>query len=311
MYCNLDEVKGVVIKSTGSWHEVLAEGNKYECRIRGKLRLEEIKETNPVAVVDFVDFELEDGSHAITKILPRKNHILRQSLKKTGHANILAANIDLAVLLATLQQPRTSLGFIDRFLVSAESFRIPQLLVFNKMDLLDTEGLQQIQELKKIYEAIGVSVITISAIKGEGIEKFKEMISGKISLLAGHSGAGKSTLLNLLSPAIQQSIGKISDYSEKGTHTTTFAEMFSIDEKTFVIDTPGIKEWGLMDMNAQEISDYFPEMRELRLNCKFGSKCLHLQEPGCAIRQAVENGIIARSRFESYVSMAEGRDNRK
>jgi ribosome biogenesis GTPase len=165
--------------------------------------------------------------------------------------------------------------------------------------------------LKKQYEEVGVSVITLSAIKAQGIEKFKEIISGKLSLLAGHSGAGKSTLLNLLSPAIKQSTGKISDFSEKGTHTTTFAEMFELDEKTFVIDTPGIKEWGLVDMAPQEISDYFPEMRDLRLQCKFGSKCLHRQEPGCAVRPAVESGGIAKSRFDSYVSMVEGRDNRK
>jgi ribosome biogenesis GTPase len=304
-------VKGIVTKSTGSWHDVLAEGKKYECRMRGKLRLEEIKETNPVTVGDHVEFEVEEGSHVITKILQRKNQLLRQSVKKTGHSNLLATNIDQAVLIATLQQPRTSLGFIDRFLVSAEAYRIPQLLVFSKLDLLDRDGILQVKDLKKKYEQVGASVITASAISNEGVDEFKKHLPGKVSLLTGHSGAGKSTLLNLLSPGLNRSTGEISGYSEKGTHTTTFAEMFALDEKTFVIDTPGIKEWGLVDMTQQEISDYFPEMRDLRLQCKFGSKCLHLQEPGCAVRPAVKNGTIAQSRWESYVSMVEGRDNRK
>lgn len=304
-------MKGVVTKSTGSWHVVLAENKKYDCRIRGKLRLEGIKETNPVTVGDEVEFEIEEGSHVITNVLPRKNQMLRQSVKKTGHSNILASNIDQAVLIATLHQPRTSLGFIDRFLVSAEAYRIPQLLVFNKLDLLDDEGLAFIDDLKKMYEQVGASVITASALRNEGIDQLRVSLNGKISLLTGHSGAGKSTLLNKLSPGLNQSTGEISGYSEKGTHTTTFAEMFALDEKTFVIDTPGIKEWGLVDMTQQEISDYFPEMRDLRLQCKFGSKCLHLHEPGCAIHPAVENGTIAQSRFESYVSMVEGKDNRK
>jgi ribosome biogenesis GTPase len=302
---------GVVTKSTGSWYDVLAEGKKYECRIRGKIRLEGIKETNPVAVGDHVKIEIEDGSHAITEILPRTNHILRQSVKKTGHSNILAANIDQAVLIATVHQPRTSLGFIDRFLVSAESFRIPQVLIFNKIDLLSTDKLELIQELRRSYELAGVHIIFMSALKKEGINEFKEILFGKISLVAGHSGVGKSTLLNQISPSITQSTGEISSFNEKGTHTTTFAEMFEIGEKTFVIDTPGIKEWGLVDMTPQEISDYFPEMRELRLQCKFGSKCLHLREPGCAIQRAVEQGDILLSRYESYVAMAEGKDNRK
>ncbi|GHN01414.1 putative ribosome biogenesis GTPase RsgA [Cytophagales bacterium WSM2-2] len=302
---------GVVTKSTGSWYDVLAEGKKYECRIRGKIRLEGIKETNPVAVGDYVAIGSEGNSHVITEILPRKNHILRQSVKKTGHSNVLAANVDQAILIATLEQPRTSLGFIDRFMVSAEAFRIPQILVFNKIDLLDNEGIETINELKQSYEKIGATVILLSALKNERIEKFKESIQGKISLVTGHSGVGKSTLLNQVSPVIKQSTGEISSFSEKGTHTTTFAEMFTLNENTFVIDTPGIKEWGLVDMTPQEISDYFPEMRELRLECKFGSKCLHLLEPGCVIKKAVENGEILSSRYENYVAMVEGKDNRK
>lgn len=302
---------GVVIKSTGSWHDVLAEGKKYECRIRGKIRLEGIKETNPVAVGDHVKIEIAEGAHAITEILPRRNHIIRQSVKKTGHSNILAANIDQAILIATVNQPRTSLGFIDRFLVSAEAFRIPQVLVFNKIDLLKEENLESVHELRRNYEKLGVNVMLVSALKNEGIENLKETLFGKISLVAGHSGVGKSTLLNQISPLINQSTGEISSFNEKGTHTTTFAEMFALDDKTFVIDTPGIKEWGLVDMTPQEISDYFPEMRDLRLQCKFGSKCLHLHEPGCVIHAAVERGEILMSRYESYVAMVEGKDNRK
>ncbi len=304
-------MKGLVTKSTGSWHTVLAEEKKYDCRIRGKLRLEEIKETNPVTVGDLVEFEIEEGSHAITKILPRKNQLLRQSVKKAGHSNLLATNIDQAILIATLHQPRTSMGFIDRFSVSAEAYRIPQVLIFNKMDLLNLEEIQWVETLKQQYTKIGVTVIALSALKKDGVEKMKAYLTGKISLLTGHSGAGKSTLLNKLSPEISQPTGTISDFSERGKHTTTFAELFALDEKTFVIDTPGIKEWGLVDMAPQEISDYFPEMRDLRLQCKFGSKCLHLQEPGCAVRAAVEIGAIAASRFNSYVSMVEAKDNRK
>jgi len=302
---------GVVTKSTGSWYSVLAEGEIYECRIRGKIRLEGIKETNPVAVGDYVNIELETNSNAITEILPRKNHILRQSVKKTGHSNILAANIDQAILVVTLNQPRTSLGFIDRFLVSAEAFRIPQILIFNKIDLLDDDELATVQEYKKNYESIGTHVLLLSALKNENIDELEKIVKGKISLIAGHSGVGKSTLLNQVSPLIKQTTREISSFSEKGTHTTTFAEMFEIENNTFVIDTPGIKEWGLVDMTPQEISDYFPEMRELRLQCKFGSKCLHLHEPNCAIQNALIEGEIWLSRFENYVSMVEGKDNRR
>ncbi|MBS1682640.1 MAG: ribosome small subunit-dependent GTPase A [Bacteroidetes bacterium] len=302
-------MKGTVTKSTGSWYDVLVGEKKYECRIRGKIRLEGIKETNPVAVGDFV--EVDPETNTITEILPRKNHITRQSVKKTGHSSIVAANIDQAILIATLQQPRTSLGFIDRFLVSAEAFRIPQIIVFNKMDTLDEDNKKEISKLKSAYETIGVTVHLMSALKKLEVEGLKKYLVGKISLLTGHSGVGKSTLLNQLSPGIQQATSEISDFSEKGKHTTTFAEMFSLDAETHVIDTPGIKEWGLVDMEPQEISDYFPEMRELRLHCKFGSKCLHLHEPGCAIRAALANGKILASRFDNYVSMVEGKDNRK
>ncbi|MDH4090267.1 MAG: ribosome small subunit-dependent GTPase A [Cyclobacteriaceae bacterium] len=304
-------MKGIVMRSTGSFYDVLAtDGKKYNCRVRGKIRLEGIKETNPVAVGDYVSIDLEHEIGSITEILPRKNHILRQSVKKTGHAHVLAANIDQAMVVATLSYPRTSLGFIDRFLVSVEAFRIPQVIIFNKKDLLDEKGMQWLNELIALYTGIGVRCFSISALEEDQLV-IRGVLQDKTTLVAGHSGVGKSTLLNKISPAIRQSVGEISDFSEKGIHTTTFAEMFRLDETTFVIDTPGIKEWGLVDMNQQEISDYFPEMRERRLGCKFQSRCIHVNEPKCAILDAVKSGAIALSRYESYLSMVLGEDNRK
>ncbi len=301
------------MRSTGSFYDVLAEdGQRYACRMRGKIRLDEIKETNPVAVGDEVMIELEHEYGSIVELLPRQNHILRQSVKKTGHAHVLAANVDQVLLIATLKQPRTSLGFIDRFLVAAESFRIPQILVFNKKDLLSEEWMSEVEQLQKLYENIEVKTFFISALSDDDLVRMRTLLQDKITLVAGHSGVGKSTFLNRLAPAhIQQTTGEISDHSDKGTHTTTFAEMFQLDINTFIIDTPGIKEWGLVKMEEQEISDYFPEMRELRMQCRYGSSCLHINEPKCAIKDAVENGTIAFSRYESYLSMAGGQDNRK
>ena len=304
-------MKGQILKSTGSWYQVLDEDHKkHLCRIRGKIRLDDIKETNPVAVGDYVLFEQEDVNGAIYEILPRNNHLLRQSVKRSGHAHVLAANVDQVLLIATLKQPRTSFGFIDRFLVSAESFRIPQILLFNKFDLLsDTEKTKQ-EELIKLYNSLGIITTSFTA-HTDDLKFINSLLNDKITLIAGHSGVGKSTLLNRLAPSIEQTTNEISDFSNKGTHTTTFAEMFLLREHTFVIDTPGVKEWGLVQMEPQEISDYFPEMRSLRLQCKFGSKCLHLKEPGCVILQGIEKGSIATTRYESYVSMVLGEDNRK
>ncbi len=304
-------MEGIVLRSTGSFYDVrTADGTKVVCRVRGKIRLEGIKESNPVAVGDRVRFDLEHDVGAITEILPRRNHILRQSVKKTAHAHVLAANLDQALLVVTMVLPRTSLGFIDRFLVSAEAFRIPQVIVFNKRDLLDTEALTIQEGVMDLYRGIGVSVISLSA-KEDDVSEIRKLLAGNTTLLAGHSGVGKSTILNKLDPQIDQKVGEISGFSSKGTHTTTFAEMFDLGGGTFVIDTPGIKEWGLVDMTPQELSDYFPEMRDRRLNCKFGARCLHINEPKCAILDAVEAGEIASSRYESYLSILEGKDNRK
>ncbi len=304
-------MRGTVLKSTGSWYEVLTEDEQIiQCRIKGKLRLEGVRETNPVAVGDYVTYELEDVNGVISEILPRKNHLLRQAVKKSGHSHILAANIDQALLIVTLKQPRTSLGFIDRFLISAEAFRIPQLIVFNKSDLLSQEALTEQSELQKMYNSLGVHSICLSAINEE-MDELLELLENKITLMAGHSGVGKSTILNKLAPEFQQTTQEISNFSQKGTHTTTFAEMFRLNKSSFLIDTPGVKEWGLVDMEQQEISDYFIEMRELRLSCKFGSKCLHLQEPGCAIQKGILEGKISEARYHSYKSMVLGEDNRK
>jgi ribosome biogenesis GTPase len=304
-------MKGLVLRSTGSFYDVLAEnGSRYNCKVRGKIRLEGIKETNPVAVGDHVLFETVDAIGSITEILPRTNHMLRQSVKKTGHAHVLAANIDQAMVIATLSMPRTSMGFIDRFLVAAESFRIPQILVFNKKDLLRPDEAEVQEALGDLYERIGITVLSISALEGTH-DEIHAVLQDKITLVAGHSGVGKSTLLNKLDPHLNQKTGGISDFSEKGMHTTTFAEMFRLNDKTFIIDTPGIKEWALVDMEGQELSDYFPEMRDVRLGCKFGARCLHVNEPKCAVIESVKSGAIALSRYESYLSILSGSDNRK
>lgn len=304
-------MKGLVMRSTGSWYDVLADdGKMVACRIRGKFRLDDIKQTNPIAVGDHVSFDPENNEGIITEIHDRENYMVRQSVKKAHQAHIIASNLDQAMIVATLKFPRTSLGFIDRFLVAAESFRIPQVIVFNKKDLLNDTLLAEQQEIIEVYEKIGVKCIEISALDDDQRE-VGNTLEGKITLLSGHSGVGKSTLMNKLSPDVAQKTSEISDYSEKGTHTTTFAEMFRLNEKTFIIDTPGIKEFGLIDMSREELSDYFPEMRDVRLNCKFGARCLHLTEPKCAVLDAVKSGEIAESRYASYYSMVMGEDNRK
>lgn len=304
-------MKGLVMRSTGLWYAVLAEnGTVISARIRGKFRLEGSKQTNPIAVGDRVVMEFENNEAVIAEILDRENYMVRQSVKKAHQAHVIASNIDQAMIVATLKLPRTSLGFIDRFLVAAESFRIPQIIVFNKKDLLDERSLDAQQQLMHLYQKIGVTCIETSALN-QTQERTREILEGKVTLLSGHSGVGKSTLLNKLAPDIDQKTSAISGYSDKGTHTTTFAEMFRLNNATYIIDTPGIKEFGLTDMSREELSDYFPEMRHVRLNCKFGARCLHLTEPNCAVLHAVNAGEIAESRYASYYSMVMGEDNRK
>jgi ribosome biogenesis GTPase len=289
------------------------DGHIFQGRLKGKFKIKGLKVTNPIAVGDRVTFDVEDeieNTAVITDIAPRENYIIRQSVHKTAHGHILAANLDQAVLLATLAMPRTSLGFIDRFLVSAESFRISTTIVFNKSDILNDEGLAYQQEIIDIYERIGYNCLVTSATEGEGVENFRQLLNQKVTLLAGHSGVGKSSLVNAVAPALNLRTKEVSTFANKGVHTTTFAEMFELASDTFIIDTPGIKELGLMDTAKEEIGHYFPEIRNRLNQCRFHN-CLHLNEPGCAIKDAVAEGEIADSRYMSYLSMMEGGDNRR
>lgn len=304
-------MKGRVFKSTGSWYTVKVDNQYIECRLRGKLRLDDEKVTNPISVGDWVSITMDNESEGIIyEVLPRQNYIIRKSTRKKKHSHRLAANIDQAVVVVTLVAPRTSLGFIDRFLVACESFRIPAVLAFNKSDLLDEAGLKYYEELKFDYEELGYKTLLMSAETGEGIDLLKQELTGKTSLFSGHSGVGKSTLLNLLSPKITQRTAEISESVGKGIHTTTFAEMFEIWENTYVIDTPGIKELGLWNISDEELCHYFPEMRNYIGECKYYN-CTHIHEPGCAFREAMEEGKIAPFRYENYLSMLKDDDNRR
>jgi ribosome biogenesis GTPase / thiamine phosphate phosphatase len=307
-------MQGIVMRSTGSWYEVLTEEKTIlKCRVRGKLKLLDKKVTNPIAVGDYVEYEIENSTELtgiIKDVLPRDNYIIRKSVHKTAHAHVLAANLDQAILIVTLTFPRTSLGFIDRFLVTAEAFEIPAKVVFNKIDLFNAEELTYLEEIKQIYEQIGYPCLLTSTVSGEGIEEFSTWLQSKKSLLSGHSGVGKSSLVNLIAPDLKLKTSEVSTFANKGVHTTTFAEMFEIDEDTFIIDTPGIKELGLMDIERVEINHYFPEMRALFGKCKYYN-CLHLNEPDCAVIEAIEQGKIALSRYHSYLSMMEDYDNRR
>lgn len=306
--------QGLVMRSTGSWYDVRSEaGEIIKCRLRGKFKIKGLKVSNPLAVGDWVVYEMEDageGTGVITKIQPRENYIIRQSVHKTGHGHIIAANLDQAILIVTLAYPKTSLGFIDRFLVSAESFRIPTKLIFNKVDLLDEVMLEEYAYLKAVYEPLGYDCFLTSATEGEGLDTFKQLLHDKKSLLSGHSGVGKSTLVNAISPTLNIKTSEISDFSQKGVHTTTFAEMHEIFPESYIIDTPGIRELGLINIETQELGHYFPEMRALLGECKFNN-CIHTNEPQCAVIAAVEEGKIAPDRYESYLSMLENNDNRR
>jgi len=308
-------MKGLVLKSTGSWYKVkiLESSTIYNCRIRGKFKLEGSRTTNPVSVGDHVDIKLDTGNDnegIITNIYPRENYIIRKSVKQSSQGHILAANVDQAIVVATVVYPQTSLGFIDRFLVSCESFRIPAFILFNKVDILGEDELAYQMEISEVFKSVGYQVLSISALEGEGLSDVENILKDKVTLVAGHSGVGKSTLLNNLSTDISQKIEGISDFSLKGKHTTTFAEMFELSEDTYVIDTPGIKELGLIDMEPWEISHYFPEMRAFLGECKFNN-CLHIDEPGCKVLEALVKEEIHINRYESYLSILENEDNRR
>ena len=304
-------MKGVVIKSTGSWYTVLNEsGSTVECGIKGKFRIKNIKTTNPIAVGDKVAFEIEnDGRGVIHAIENRKNYIIRKSINLSKQSHIIAANMDQAFLIVTLAFPRTSAGFIDRFLLTAEAYQIPTKIIFNKIDLFenDLKLMNELDEFISIYQNIGYQCYKVSATEKTDVDLLKELTKNKITLVSGHSGVGKSTLVNAMDFNLDLKVGEISDAHFKGKHTTTFAEMHPLVYGGFIIDTPGIKELGLVNMEKEEISNYFPEMRALKSQCKFNN-CLHLNEPKCAVIEAVEQGKITPSRYNNYIGIMNGEE---
>jgi ribosome biogenesis GTPase len=306
--------KGLIMRSTGSWYEVRAESGKvYRARLKGKFKLNGPKTSNPITVGDKVLFSMEDEANqtvVIEEISPRQNYIIRKSVHKTSHGQLLAANVDQAIFIFTYKFPKTSLGFLDRFLVTAEAFRIPVTIVFNKMDLLNEEEKDQIFEWAGLYQELGYGVLFTSIPLNQGISEFKEMFEGKVSLMAGHSGVGKSSLLNIVAPTLHIKTKEISDFAQKGVHTTTYSTMWELGPDTYLIDSPGINELGVMEIEKEELAHYFPEMRALLGQCKFNN-CLHLHEPHCVVQQAVKDGEIASSRYLSYFSIFENDDNRR
>ena len=300
-------MKGRVVKATGSWYEVLLDNNNsMQCRLKGKLRLENRRTTNPVVIGDWVTIEPEKDNSAavISEVLKRNNYIIRQSARNRTAEHILASNIDRAFIIATIKQPATTTGFIDRFLLTAEAYHIPSTILLNKMDLYNEDDLKQVEFLKSIYSNAGYSVELISAKTDEHLNDVRKMMKDKVNLVAGHSGVGKSTFINKMIPGMNLKVGDVSDYHSKGMHTTTFAEMFHIPEGGFIIDTPGIKEFGILDILLEELAHYFPEMKSRMLHCKFNN-CKHINEPKCAIRDAVDKGEISKSRYGSYLAIAE------
>jgi len=301
--------EGLVIKSTGSRYTVRSGNTIFECRIKGKLRIKGIRTTNPLTVGDIVDFEIQDENSetglpmgVITNLQQRKNYIIRKSVNLSKESHIIASNIDRAFIIVTMNYPVTSATFIDRFLVTAEAYSIPSIVVINKVDLYNEEEIEKMEQLAEIYRNIGYGCICTSTVTGEGIDNFKELISNKVSVITGISGVGKSTLINSIDPNLHLKTERISDYHKSGKHTTTFSEMFKLAFGGYIIDTPGIRSFGMIDMKNDDVSHYFPEIFKVSCNCRFNN-CTHTHEPGCAVKEEVEKGEISMSRYNSYLSI--------
>ncbi|WP_297329109.1 ribosome small subunit-dependent GTPase A [uncultured Bacteroides sp.] len=305
-------MKGLVIRNTGSWYLVKTnDGNYVECKIKGSFRLKGIRSTNPVAVGDHVQIIMnQEGTAFINEIEDRKNYMVRRASNLSKQSHILAANLDQCVLVVTVNFPETSTTFIDRFLASAEAYRIPVKLIFNKVDAYSEEELHYLDQLIHLYTTIGYPCLKVSALQGEGIEAVNEILKGNITLFSGHSGVGKSTLINAILPDLDIKTGEISTYHNKGMHTTTFSEMFPVPGDGYIIDTPGIKGFGTFDMEEEEIGHYFPEIFKTSADCRYNN-CTHRQEPGCAVRKAVEEHYISESRYTSYLNMLEDKEEGK
>ncbi|MFD0989154.1 ribosome small subunit-dependent GTPase A [Mariniflexile jejuense] len=303
---------GLVYKSTGSWYTVKTElGETYECRIKGKFRLKGIKSTNPIAVGDYVDFELETDNNQVSGVIhnihDRTNYIVRKSVNLSKQTHIIASNIDQVFLMITINNPPTLTSFIDRFLVTSNAYSIKTILLFNKIDSYDEETLNEVKYLAHIYRTIGYECIGVSAKTGKNVDKVKALMHNKVSMFSGHSGVGKSTLVNTIEEDLNLKTKAISTLHSQGQHTTTFAEMFDLSFGGKIIDTPGIKGFGVVDMDKEEVGDYFPEIFKLKQDCKFNN-CLHIQEPNCAVKNALDADEIAFSRYRSYLQIVEGED---
>jgi ribosome biogenesis GTPase len=298
-------MKGIVIKSTGSWYTVLTDENKLcNCRLKGQFRIHGIRTTNPVSVGDHVEFEFEKSNEngVITDISPRINYIVRRSINLSKTAHIIAANIDRLYIVASIMLPRTSTGFIDRLLVTAEAYHIPAALIFNKIDIYTDEAKVRCDELMELYSSLGYPSYAVSALDGTGIEELRLALRDKVNLFSGHSGVGKSALINMLDPLLAIKTGEISSYHNKGMHTTTFAEMHPLSFGGYMIDTPGIKEFGLVHFESQEIGERFPEFRALLPKCRYNN-CTHVHEPGCAVKLALDQGFINPERYHNYLGL--------
>ena len=299
-------LEGTVISSTGSWYEVATEQGTLNCRIRGRLRLKGVRSTNPVVVGDRVVVEPDGDSSAIVDIIPRRNYVIRRASNLSKESHIIAANVDHALLLVTLHSPATPREFVDRFLVTCEAYKVPVTILLGKADLLEGEHQAEAEEFEAVYRDAGYDIIRLSSTEGRGVERVREFISGHTILLAGNSGVGKSTLIGTIAPDIEIRTGEISESHHKGKHTTTFSTMYRVGDG-YIIDTPGIKGFGLIDIDDKELCRYFPEMMRLAPDCRFYN-CTHTHEPGCAVRSAVEEGRVAWSRYESYLKILDEDD---